>query len=81
MTVFEFLIEQEKRVPTLWFQRDGRNMQVSMVGYNPCALMEVDECLRKDFKLRYNCDKGISGYDQQCGRTFYYYKDVYDNDN
>lgn len=79
-TVFDFLLQLEDRDHNFSFGRDSNNgMWISYLGYQHMNIIKCDEILRKKFRLKYNFDKNITQYDSLCGRTFYYYRDVYDN--
>jgi hypothetical protein len=79
-TVFEYLIETESADRDFHFDRDSNNgLIISYVGYKHMNFYSIIETLRKTYKLKFNFDKGIEEFDQHCGRTYCFFKNVYTN--
>jgi len=80
-TVFEYLIEQENQDRDFRFDRtNGTGLVVSYIGYKNMNLVQITETLQLHYKLSFDFDRGIEEYDRFCGRTFVYFKNVYDEE-
>lgn len=79
--LFEYLIQKEKEDNNFRFDRtSNRGLVISYEGYKHMNLLDIRAELTSTFKLRFDYDKGLEEFDQHCGRTFVYFKNVYKND-
>lgn len=80
MTVLEYLVYQERATPGFWFGcSKGNGLWISFPGYNHQSLETINKYLRVEYKLKYDFELGIQKFDKVCGKTFVYFKDVYNH--
>ena len=78
MTMFEYLVKQEKQDQNFTFGvGKNQSLYISYLGYKHMNLFRVRETLQKEYKLKFDFSQGLEKYDSVCGRTFCYFKDVY----
>lgn len=76
--MFDYLIRKETELPGFKFDRTSDSgMCISFPGYKHMDLFEVRSFLQFKYKLTFDFKKGIEDFDSISGRTFVYFKNVY----
>ena len=59
------------------WDRQGAGLWIAVSGYKTAEFYEVVQTLRREYKLKFDFDKGMEEFDSVCGKTFSYFKNVY----
>ena len=78
MTLFEYLNDVESKDRDFMFGVGKNNsLFIAYNGYKHMDFMRIRETLQKEYKLKFDFTQGLEEYDQVCGKTFCYFRDVY----